>query len=131
MKDVVKYEGATLFRSERIEPFSLAPGVRTAPILGKHRAGANDQVGLYLNRIEPGCSTQREVHPESQETIVVVSGTVKVGIGVWDSGAFLELSTIQLVQGDVLTIEPGTVHEIRNDARLVPFVYYCVASPPF
>lgn len=139
MKDAVKYEGATLFRSERIEPFNLAPGVRTAPILGKHRAGANDQVGIYLNRIEPGCSTQREVHPEVQETIVVVSGTAKVGIGVWERSdpedhqklAFRENATIQLVQGDVLAIEPGTVHELRNDARLVPFVYFCVASPPF
>lgn len=129
MKDIVKYEGATLFRSEKIPTFNLAPGVRTAPLLGKHREGANDQVGVYRNVIDPGCEIRREVHPETQETIIVISGTAKVRL---NEGSYEQAEHIlQLLQGDVLTIEAGTVHEIRNDARLVPFVYFCVASPPF
>ena len=133
MKEIAKYEGATLFRSDKIQTFNLAPGVRTAPLLGKHREGANDQVGVYRNVIEPGCSIKREVHPEIQETLIVISGTAKVRLVYPDRivGEAMEETSIQLLQGDVLTIEAGTVHEVKNDARLVPFVYFCIASPPF
>src|SRR5512142_3370565 len=104
MKDIAKYEGATLFRSEKVSTFNLAPGVRTAPLLGKHREGANDQVGVYRDVVEPGCSVGGAVQPETKETLIVIAGTAKVGLIDHRGGQIgrdaPQAQDVQLVQGD-------------------------------
>lgn len=97
-------DGATTFDSNQIEGDEYLPneGVFLAPMLGK---GRGDAFGLYRGRIRPGCGIALEIHPETSETIYVLSGKAVGLVGERE---------IPLEPGQVLHVDENVHHGIRN-----------------
>jgi len=97
-------EGAVLFDARDVEASEYLPnrGVFLAGMLGRSRG---DAFGLYFGRIEPGKEIAREVHPETTETVYVLSG---------DALGFVDGREVPLVPGQVLHIDRNVPHGLRN-----------------
>lgn len=96
--------GASVFTTSEIEEGEYLPnqGVFLASVLGKARG---DAFGLYRGRIVPGAEIAREIHPETSETVIVLSGTA---LGI------VEDQEIPLGPGQVLHVDKNVHHGLRN-----------------
>lgn len=96
--------GGVFFDSNETQGDEYLPnrGVFLAGMLGKERG---DAFGLYRGRIEPGCEISTEIHPDTSETIYVLSGRA-VG--------FVEDQEIPLKPGQVMHVDKNVHHGIRN-----------------
>ena len=77
-------------------------GVFLHGMLGKDRG---DPIGVYYGRIEPGSGIAREIHPETAETVFVLSGSA---VGLCGD------REIPLAPGQMMHVERNVPHGIRN-----------------
>ncbi len=98
------FAGGAKFRAAELQASEYLPnrGVFLAGMLGKARG---DGFGLYFGRIQPGSAIAREVHPETTETVYILSGKA-VGL-VGDN-------EVPLSAGEVLHVERNVPHGLRN-----------------
>jgi quercetin dioxygenase-like cupin family protein len=96
--------GGVFFDPKELEASEYLPnrGVFLAGMLGKDRG---DRLGFYVGRMEPGCEIAPEIHPETTETVYILSGHA-VGL-VGDTEVPLE-------RGQVLHVERNVRHGLRN-----------------
>jgi quercetin dioxygenase-like cupin family protein len=81
-----------------VEPHSLFPGVGL-------RAIGGEQVLLCHVTYEPGTTVRRHSHPEAEQVMWIVEGSVTMTIGA---------ETRTLNAGDVAVVNPGVEHELHS-----------------
>lgn len=113
-------EGGAVVTASEVEASEYLPnkGVFFAQLIG--RAHGNG-FGLYRGRIEPGCGIAREIHPETTETIYVLSGQA---IG------FVGDREVPLAAGQMLHVRENVHHGIRN-AGSGPLEILVIGHPDF
>jgi quercetin dioxygenase-like cupin family protein len=113
-------QGGVVFDPKKLRGDEYLPnrGVFLTGMLGKQRG---DAFGLYYGRIEPGCEIAREIHPETTETVYVLSGAAIGVVGEQE---------IPLAPGQVLHVEKNTPHGLRN-AGSQPLEFLVIGSPDF
>ena len=96
--------GGVVFDSNEMAGDEYLPnrGVFLAGMLGKERG---DGFGLYRARIQPGSAIATEIHPETSETIYVLSGKAVGQIGDRE---------VPLSPGQVMHVDKNVPHGIRN-----------------
>jgi mannose-6-phosphate isomerase-like protein (cupin superfamily) len=99
-----KLEGGTLITASQVEACEYLPnkGVFLAQMLGKPRG---DGFGFYKGRMDPGCEISREIHPETSETVYILSGEAVGLIGDRE---------VALGPGQVLHVDKNVHHGLRN-----------------
>jgi quercetin dioxygenase-like cupin family protein len=99
-----KLDGGEVFSSGEVAGDEYLPnhGVFLAQMLGKARGHG---LGLYRGRMEPGCEIAREIHPETSETVYILSGSALGIVGEQE---------IPLSAGQVLHVEKNVHHGLRN-----------------
>jgi mannose-6-phosphate isomerase-like protein (cupin superfamily) len=112
--------GAVVFTAREAEASEYLPnrGVFLAGMLGKARG---DGFGLYFGRIEPGSRIAEELHPETSETVYVLSGEA-VGV-VGDQ-------RIPLAPGQVLHIDKNVPHGLENSGDVL-LEFLVIGHPDF
>lgn len=98
------FQGGVKFRATELEPAEYLPnrGVFLAGMLGK---GRGDGFGLYFGRIAPGSAISPEIHPETTETVYILSGKAIGLVGERE---------VPLSPGEVLHIDRNVPHGLRN-----------------
>jgi mannose-6-phosphate isomerase-like protein (cupin superfamily) len=105
---------------DRAEPFTTADGSTIRELLGLPTSSARNQ-SLAEATLEPGQSTQRHYHRESEEIYYLVEGTGEMEV---DGERAL------VGPGDAILIPPGAWHEIRAaDGGRLRFL--CCCAPPY
>ena len=112
--------GAAVFTMSQVPASEYLPnkGVFLAGMLGKSRG---DGFGLYKGRMEPGCEIGREIHPETSETVIILSGKA---LGI------VEDQTVELSEGEVLHVEKNVHHGLRNIGD-EPLEFLVIGHPDF
>lgn len=97
-------QGGVKFRAVDVEASEYLPnrGVFLAGMLGKSRG---DGFGFYFGRIQPGSEIAREIHPDTTETVYVLSGKAIGLVGEQE---------VPLDPGEVLHVNRNVPHGIRN-----------------
>ena len=115
-----KLEGGSVFTAAQVESSEYLPnkGVFLGQMLGKSRG---DGFGLYRGRMEPGCEIAREIHPETSETVYILSGEAVGLVGDRE---------IPLLPGQVLHVEKNVHHGLRN-AGTGPLEFLVIGHPDF
>jgi mannose-6-phosphate isomerase-like protein (cupin superfamily) len=92
------------FRASEVAASEYLPnqGVFLAGMLGKNRG---DGFGLYFGRIAPGSAIAREIHPETTETVYILSGEAIGLVGEQE---------VPLSPGEVLHVDRNVPHGLRN-----------------
>lgn len=113
-------EGGSLFTADQVEASEYLPnkGVFLGRMLGKTRG---DGFGLYKGRMEAGCEIAREVHPETSETVYILSGEAVGLVGDRE---------VPLQAGQVLHVEKNVHHGLRN-AGTGPLEFLVIGHPDF
>lgn len=101
---MAELRGGTVFKVSEIERSEYSPnrGVFFANMLGRARG---DAFGFYQGTIQPGCEIAREIHPDTSETVYVLSGQA---LGIVDG------QEVALQAGQVLHVEKNVHHGLRN-----------------
>ena len=112
--------GGVVFDPSQMEASEYLPnrGVFLTGTLGKDRG---DAFGLYYGRMEPGSGIAREIHPQTSETVYILSGTA-VGL-VGDT-------EVPLTAGQVLHVDNDVHHGLRN-AGDGPLEFLVIGHPDF
>jgi quercetin dioxygenase-like cupin family protein len=99
-----KLSGGAVFTPSTMEGAEYLPnqGVFLTGLLGRERG---DAFGFYVGRMEPGCAIAREIHPETSETVYVLSGQA---IGLCGD------REIPLAPGQVLHVDKNVPHGLKN-----------------
>src|SRR5262245_56951583 len=102
MSDAI--QGGVKFRASEVETMEYLPnkGVFLGGMLCRNRG---DGFGLYFGLIQPGSEIAREIHPESTETVFVLSGKAVGIVGEQE---------VPLSPGEVLHVHRNVPHGIRN-----------------
>jgi quercetin dioxygenase-like cupin family protein len=87
------------------EPFEIFQGVRLHAIGG-------EQVLLCRVTYEPGKTVERHAHPETEQLMAIVEGSVYVAVGE---------ESRTLVAGDVCVINRGVEHELHSEGGVTFF----------
>ena len=113
-------EGGAVFSPDEMEAGEYLPneGVFLTGILGKSRG---DAFGLYRGRMEGGTAIAREIHPETSETVLILSGNA---IGV------VGTTEVPLAAGQVLHVDKNVHHGLRN-AGPGPLEFLVIGHPDF
>jgi mannose-6-phosphate isomerase-like protein (cupin superfamily) len=116
----MKLTGGAFFDPRELLAEEYLPnrGVFLTGILGKARG---DAFGLYHGRIEPGSEIAREVHPETSETVYVLSGSAVGLVGERE---------ILLGPGQVLHVDRNVPHGLRNTGS-EPLEFLVIGHPDF
>lgn len=99
-----KLNGGAVFRAGSVERTEYLPnkGVFLGGTLTRSRG---DAFGFYLGRMEPGAEIAREIHPETTETVYILSGKATGLVGDQE---------VALEPGDVLHVDRNVHHGLRN-----------------
>jgi mannose-6-phosphate isomerase-like protein (cupin superfamily) len=97
-------EGAVVVDSAREEASEYLPnkGVFLAQLLGK---ASGQDFGFYRGTMQPGCEISREMHPETKETIFILSGQALGIVGE---------QQVPLGPGQMLHVHNTVPHGLRN-----------------
>lgn len=97
-------KGARVFDANEIEGDEYLPnrGVFLAGMLGNAHG---DAFGFYRGRMEPGAEIAREIHPETTETVYILSGRA---LGI------VEGTEVPLGPGQVMHVDKNVHHGLRN-----------------
>ncbi|HEX2506329.1 MAG TPA: cupin domain-containing protein [Gaiellaceae bacterium] len=98
-------EGSPFRTWNEREPFEIFPGVRLHAIGG-------EQVLLCRVTYEPGKTVERHAHPETEQLMAIVDGSVDVVVG----GESRTLSV-----GDVCVVNRGVEHELYSEGGVTFF----------
>jgi mannose-6-phosphate isomerase-like protein (cupin superfamily) len=93
-------------------------GVFLTGILGKQRG---DGFGFYFGRMEAGCEIAREIHPETSETVYVLSGEAVGLVGERE---------VPLKAGQVLHVDKNIHHGLKNVGP-GPLEFLVIGHPDF
>jgi mannose-6-phosphate isomerase-like protein (cupin superfamily) len=115
-----KLNGGVVFRAGSVERSEYLPnnGVFLGGTLTRARG---DGFGFYLGRMEPGCEIAREIHPETTETIYVLSG---------QATGVVAGQEVALGPGDVLHVDKNVHHGLRNRGEGV-LEFLVIGHPDF
>ncbi len=102
------------------EEYTTLDGSRILELIRPEREGAQN-ISLARATIEPGASTHRHIHRESEEIYYVLSGDGALEI----SGAVERVGP-----ADARLIPPGVEHRI-SAVGAEPLVILCACSPPY
>jgi len=104
----------------RAEPFVTADGSTIRELCGLPTGGTVNQ-SLAEATLEPGQTTQRHHHAETEEIYFVLEG---------EGDLELDGDRARVRPGDAVAIPPGVWHELRNagDGRLR---ILCCCAPPY
>ena len=118
--NMAKLDGGVVFTVNEIERSEYLPnrGVFFAPMLGRARG---DGFGFYQGTIQPGCEIAREIHPETSETVYILSGQA---LGV------VEGREVPLRPGQVLHVDKNVHHGLRNVGQ-EPLEFLVIGHPDF
>jgi len=105
---------------DRAEPFTTADGSTIRELLGLPTSSARNQ-SLAEATLEPGQSTQRHYHRESEEIYYLVKGAGEMEV---------DGDRARVGPGDAILIPPGAWHEIRA-AGEGPLRFLCCCAPPY
>ena|SRR5215210_1248719 len=113
-------QGGFKFRASEVEACEYLPnrGVFLAGILGKTRG---DGFGLYFGRISPGSAIATEIHPETTETVYILSGKAIGLVGEHE---------VPLMPGEVLHVDRNVPHGLRNPGSEV-LEFLVIGHPDF
>jgi mannose-6-phosphate isomerase-like protein (cupin superfamily) len=97
-------EGAVVVDPSREEASEYLPnkGVFFAQMLGR---ASGQAFGFYRGTMQPGCEIARELHPETQETIFILSGEALGIVGE---------QQVPLGPGQMLHVHSNVPHGLRN-----------------
>jgi mannose-6-phosphate isomerase-like protein (cupin superfamily) len=112
--------GAVKFEARAVEASEYLPnqGVFLAGMLGKARG---DGLGFYFGRMKPGCAISREIHPETSETVYILSGRALGRV---------EDQEVPLGPGEVLHIDRNVHHGLENVGD-VELEFLVIGHPDF
>lgn len=115
-----KLNGGVVFHASSVVKNEYLPnkGVFLGGTLTRARG---DGFGFYLGRMEPGCEISREIHPETTETVYVLSGKATGIVGDQE---------VPLEPGDVLHVEKNVHHGLRNRGEGV-LEFLVIGHPDF
>jgi mannose-6-phosphate isomerase-like protein (cupin superfamily) len=96
--------GGVVFRAKELAGSEYLPnkGVFLAGMLTRARG---DGFGLYFGRMSPGAEISREIHPQTTETVYIVSGKATGVVGERE---------VPLEAGDVLHVDKNVHHGLKN-----------------
>jgi mannose-6-phosphate isomerase-like protein (cupin superfamily) len=117
---MTRLDGGVFFDTRDLDAEEYLPnrGVFLAGMLGRSRG---DAFGLYHGRIEPGCAIERELHPETSETIYVLRGRAVGLVGEHE---------VPLGPGQVLHVDRNVYHGLRNVGDEV-LAFLVIGHPDF
>ena len=104
---------------DRAESFTTADGSTIRELLGLPTSSARNQ-SLAEATLEPGRSTRRHYHRESEEIYYLVEGSGEMEV---------DGERANVEPGDAILIPPGAWHEIRASAAGLRFL--CSCAPPY
>ncbi len=104
---------------EAAEPFTTADGSTIRVLLDGDLGGARNQ-SLAEATLEPGRSTERHYHADSEEIYVLLAGEAEMEV---------DGDRRPVAPGDAVLIPPGAWHQIRAGAGEVRFL--CACAPPY
>jgi mannose-6-phosphate isomerase-like protein (cupin superfamily) len=111
--------GVEIRSLESAHAFVTADGSTIRELLGLVTAAVANQ-SLAEATLEPGQTTERHYHAESEEIYFILEGTGEMEI---------DGERASVMPGDAILIPPGALHEIRaEDARLR---FLCCCAPPY
>jgi quercetin dioxygenase-like cupin family protein len=96
------------------------PGIRSEQIVWPENA-PDALVTITRVTMEPGATSNRHTHPNSEQTWLVERGTATLLLA--------DNKTEELRAGDVVRTPAGEVHGVTNSGS-EPFVYLAVTVPP-
>ena len=102
------------------EPFTTADGSTIRELFGLP-TGGTEQQSLAEATLEPGQSTQRHYHGESEEIYFVLEGAGELEI---------DGERRRLGVGEAAAIPPGAWHEIRTEGK-ARLRFLCCCAPPY
>lgn len=102
------------------EPFTTADGSVIRELLGLPTAPVRNQ-SLAEATLEPGQSTERHYHRESEELYYLLEGSGEMEI---------DGERARVGPGDAILIPPGAWHQIRAD-EASPLRFLCCCAPPY
>jgi mannose-6-phosphate isomerase-like protein (cupin superfamily) len=101
------------------EPFTTADGSTIRVLLDADAGGARNQ-SLAEAVLEPGRTTERHYHAETEELYVLLSGTGEMEV---------EGDRREVGPGDAILIPAGAWHQIRAGGEELRFL--CCCAPPY
>lgn len=112
-------DGGAVIELSEVEASEYLPneGVFLAGIIGKDRAG----FGLYRGTMRVGCEISREIHPETSETVYILSGAAVGVVGDVE---------VPLGPGQVLHVDKNVHHGLRNVGD-EPLEFLVIGQPDF
>jgi len=105
---------------ERAEAFVTADGSTIRELCGLPTGGTVKQ-SLAEASLEPGQTTKRHYHGETEEIYFVVEG---------EGDMELDGDRARVGAGDAIPIAPGVWHELRNVGEC-PLRILCCCAPPY
>lgn len=102
------------------EPFTTKDGSTIRELFGRPTGGTANQ-SLAEATLEPGATTTRHYHRDSEEIYFVVEGVGDLEV---------EGERRPVERGDAVAIPPGAWHEIRNRGS-APLRFLCCCAPPY
>lgn len=102
------------------EPFTTADGSTIRVLLDADSGGARNQ-SLAEALLEPGQTTQRHYHAETEELYVVLEGRGELEV---------DGDRARVAPGEAILIPPGAWHEVRADVG-EPLRFLCCCAPPY
>jgi len=117
---MAEIKNGAVFKVSEIARSEYLPnrGVFFAPMLGRERG---DAFGFYQGSMQPGCEIAREIHPETSETVYILSGEA---LGIVDG------QEIPLHAGQVLHVDKNVHHGLRNVGKGV-MEFLVIGHPDF
>jgi quercetin dioxygenase-like cupin family protein len=97
------------------------PGITSEQIAWQQNAPPTLRVTITRVMMEPGATSQRHSHPESEQTWIVEQGSATL--------LLVDGKTEEIRAGDVVRTPAGEVHGVRNSGA-EPFVYLTITTPP-
>lgn len=112
--------GGVVFDPATMDPSEYLPN-RGVFLTGTLGAARGDAFGLYYGRMEPGAAIAREIHPETSETVYILSGEAVGLVGDVE---------VPLTAGQVLHVDKDVHHGLRN-AGDGPLEFLVIGHPDF
>jgi mannose-6-phosphate isomerase-like protein (cupin superfamily) len=104
---------------ERAEPFTTLDGSTIRVLLDAQLGGARQQ-SLAEATLDPGQSTQRHYHAETEEIYIVLTGAGDMEV---------DGDRSHVGPGDAILIRPGAWHQLRADDAGELRILCCCAPP--